>query len=117
MKIQTWVTTKRGNQFQVLLPAKRIVCPCCDGTGTELCEGLRGVAFSEEDMLEAGDEFREGYMRGDYDVHCAKCDGNNVVTVVDEAALTTKMRDRYFRAVNDHEAHLAEIAMERRRFA
>lgn len=116
MKLLTDVITKSGRYFTLELPAKRVVCPACDGCGTELRGGLKGAVFTEDDMIEAGDEFREDYMNGAYDVACSHCKGRNVVLVVDESQLTAKMRERYYRAIDARNAADAEDAAERRWF-
>ncbi len=93
--ILRWVITKKGNEFQVALPARRIVCPRCDGTGTH-----DHPAFSngvDHEHLEDPD-FSENYLRGHYDVRCEECNGDRVVLAVDWDALTPKMRDRLARA-------------------
>lgn len=115
MLLKVWVTTKKGNAFEVPLPAKRIVCPGCDGAGTELRGGLKGAVISDENL--ADPDFRESYFGGDYDVACSECDGKNVVLVVDEDQLTGKMADRYWRAVEDARRSDAEYAAEQRWFS
>lgn len=112
LKITISVLTKLGNSFEIEAPAKRIVCPSCEGRGTELRASLRGVAFSAEEMDE-DPEFRENYFSGRYDVLCSECQGSNVVIVVDEERLTPKMRDRYWRYLNQRAADAAEAAWER----
>jgi hypothetical protein len=113
--IKAWVTTKKGNRFETILPAKTVVCPDCDGTGTELRGSLKGAVISEESM--ADDDFRESYFGGDYDVQCSCCKGRNVIEVVDVERLTPKMADRYWLAVEEKAQHDAEVAAERRYFA
>lgn len=115
MSLKVWVITKKGNQFEVLLPAKRIVCPACDGAGTELRGGLKGVVISDENL--ADDDFREAYFGGRYDVACSECKGLNVVEVVDEDRLTKKMAERYWRAVDEDAASDREYEAEQRYFS
>jgi len=112
LKLKTWVQTKKGNQFEILLPAKRVVCPACDGTGIELRGGLKGAVLGEEQL---GDpDFMESYMGGDYDTACSECKGKNVVLELDWDSLTAKMQDRVNRAIDEQRAYEAERAMERR---
>lgn len=113
--IKAWVTSKKGNQYQILLPAKKVVCPACDGSGTELRGGLKGAVISDENLNDP--DFRESYFGGDYDTQCSYCTGLNVVTVVDEDALSPKMLDRYHRACDETERCNREIEAERRYFA
>jgi hypothetical protein len=115
LTIKAFVTTKKGNSFEVLLPAKRIVCWACEGAGTELRGGLKGAVISDENL--ADPDFRASYFGGDYDVPCSECKGRNVVDVVDEDALTKKMAERYWRAVEDKDASDRERAAEQRWFS
>jgi DnaJ-class molecular chaperone len=94
--VKATVLTKKGNYFEVMLPAKRIVCPRCDGVGTQ---------------------FSESYSRGDYDTACEECHGKNVVLVVDEDALSCdgglhKMRDRYYLALEKADRAAYERRMD-----
>ncbi len=113
--LKTWVTTKKGNSFEVPLPAKRIVCWACDGNGTELRGGLKGAVISEENL--ADPDFCRSYFGGDYDVSCSECKGLRVLDVVDEDALTKKMAERYWRAVEDTRRSDAEHEAEQRWFS
>ena len=73
-----------SDELIVEVAGKYDVCPCCEGTGKVLAEGLRGVAFTEDDFSEAGPDFREEYFSGRYDVQCSECHGLRVVIVPDE---------------------------------
>lgn len=97
-----------GATYKLTWPAERKLCPQCDGDGTELCSGLKGVAFSEEDMIEAGDEFRESYMKGDYDVQCSECGGNKFVLepLIDD--LPENIRADYLRKIEGDRRFEAE---------
>ena len=112
MKIKAVVETKKGNVFEVMLPATRVVCYACDGSGTELRGGLKGAVLDEESLHD--EEFMERYMGGDYDTHCSECKGANVLVVVDEDALTPKMLDRYNRHLDSESKYRAEVEAERR---
>lgn len=113
LRIKRVVMTKNGNQFDVMLPAKRIVCPECEGSGRTLCAGLRGVAFSSEEMCEDAD-FAESYFRGDYDVKCDCCNGENVILVVDCERISQKMLERLARQ-QDHEISCRMDGLSERR--
>lgn len=87
--IFTYVGKRTGFEYTVKVPGKRALCPECDGRGTVLCDGLRGVAFSPEELFE-DEGFAEGYFRGDYDVACDVCSGEKVVVEPDEDRMTKR---------------------------
>lgn len=80
---------RHGDTRSVTVPARFEVCPECNGTGKVLCDGLRGVAFSSEEMSEDPD-FSESYFGGHYDVQCDQCNGRNVVKVADEERMSKR---------------------------
>ena len=112
LSVKRWVETKKGNQFEVILPAVRIVCPTCEGKGTTVNPSIDGHGLSSEDM--ADDDFRESYFRGDYDIKCEECAGNKVVETVDYDSLSLKMKDRLDRAEQRRASDEREAAWERR---
>lgn len=111
-----------GEEITVKLPTKKEVCSNCEGTGTQLCSGMRGEVYTAEEFAESFDEEQqEEYFRpgGRYDVLCEVCKGKNVVDEVDEdkckgnpelvealAALDKQEQDEC--------AHRAECEAERR---
>jgi hypothetical protein len=113
MKIKATVLLKSGDQVEVELPGKRIVCPRCEGKGTHVNPSIDGHGISAEEFAEDPD-FEESYFSGLYDVRCEECDGRNVIEVVDESKLTKRMLRR-LHAYQDSEARdRAEIEFERR---
>jgi RecJ-like exonuclease len=113
LTILTYVLTKLGNQFQVELPAKRIVCPTCNGNGSHVNPAVDGHGISPDEFAE-DPEFAESYFQGVYDVACEECHGKRVVDVVAVDELTPKMRERYERQQDAEAADRREIAAERR---
>jgi hypothetical protein len=97
------VLTKKGNYFEVKVKSKRVVCPSC--------EGLKGLAISEEALQD--DDFREAYFGGGYDVACSHCEGKRVVDAVDEEALSKKMFARWEKALIEKQRFEAEVRAER----
>lgn len=85
---------RMSNRFTVVdddglehvLPTHMEVCPRCDGHGSHVNEAIDGNGLTAEDLADG--DFRESYMRGDYDVTCTECGGANVVAVVDEDRCT-----------------------------
>ncbi len=112
LKIKVLVLGRLAS-FEVELPATRIVCPSCNGSGTQLCDSLRGVAFSPEDM---DPDFSQSYFGGDYDEQCSHCNGENVVLAVDEERVSQKMLKRYYAQMDEDNMSDAADAAERRYF-
>ncbi len=81
-----------GECFEIKIPGKRVVCDRCDGRGVHDHPAFsNGITASEMD--EHGDDFREDYMRGVYDVACESCKGERVVLEPDLENLTLYVRD------------------------
>lgn len=87
----TYVSAKTGAEYEIKVPGKRVKCEECDGTGAVLRDGLRGHAFSSEELFEDPD-FAEGYFRGDYDVQCDVCRGEKIVVEPDEDRMTKRQK-------------------------
>lgn len=111
--IEMEIYTEDGGSMEVRLPSIRIVCPNCDGGGSQDCFGRNGVPnrwFDEPD-------FAEDYASGMYSVPCEECRGRNVVDVINYDALDPEMR----KLVEWHEEqranYEAEVAAEARYFS
>lgn len=76
------------------------VCPICQGEGKYVNPSIDSQGLSQEQMDELGDEFREDYLRGAYDVRCKCCNGDRVVT-------KAQLRD-YEERLGDHRTRMAE---------
>jgi hypothetical protein len=87
---------------QVEFPAKYEVCGACRGTGTQLCEGLRGADVTED--LREDPDFAEDYRAGVYDVQCERCGGRTTELVVDVDRLTPEQKARW-------DSHLQYLAI------
>lgn len=55
------------------------VCPTCRGKGTHVNPSIDAHGITSEEMDDLGDDFREDYISGHYDVLCAECNGLRVV--------------------------------------
>ncbi len=109
------VITARGRCIEFLqMPAKRVVCPVCDGEGTHVNPSIDGNGITADEMQELGDDFREDYMRGVYDVRCEQCNGERVVLVPDESRISPKTLEAIWRYQEQCRRDDAEEAAERR---
>lgn len=97
MKI-TLSDPETGDEVEVELPSKKMVCPTCRGEGYLLHPSMRNHAYTHEQFDDAfDDEQRKEYFKrgGMYDVGCEECKGRNVVNEVDEVCLTPEQKVHY----------------------
>lgn len=87
------------------------VCDVCEGRGSHVHPGIDSHGITSEEMDEAGDDFREDYMSGRYDVPCARCHGRRVMPVPDRDDRNRVMYENY---VRHHHQYLAEREAEMR---
>lgn len=111
-------TVYGSGSYEHELPAKFAVCDECDGHGTHLADGLRGVAFTQEQFNECFDEdaAREYFKKGgSYDVRCKVCAGDRVMRVVDTDAAARTHRGRRLLRLYEHAERMKwEIEEERK---
>ena len=79
---------------QGVFPSKVVVCPSCDGSGSTLIPGMRGHAYTSDQLDELGDEFVEAMMGGDYDTVCEECHGLRVSATPIISGLSAKDHER-----------------------
>jgi len=92
-KVSVYIITNSNKSLKVKVPSVRIVCPECNGDGTELKPGLKGEAFTRQDIESMGEDFHDmmsNMMAGHYDCACSRCDGKNVVDEPDLKLLEEK---------------------------
>lgn len=75
--------TKELFQDGPAFPAKYEVCSRCRGTKTHVNPGVDGNGISADEMDELGDDFRDDYLGGVYDVACYDCGGEGMVLEFD----------------------------------
>jgi hypothetical protein len=98
---------------EVSLPAKFEVCPRCEGTGSHTNPSIDGNGITASEMEELGDEFREDYLRGAYDVTCHKCNGDRVISVVDRTRLSKLQKSQLRQHERDLESSQRDDDSER----
>ena len=64
-----------------IVPCKWGVCQSCDGHGGYVNPSIDSNGISSEEWWDMDEEFRQSYMRGDYDITCQECKGKRVSPV------------------------------------
>ena len=108
--------TEDSPERVVELPAKKAVCPKCEGHGSILNPSIAQHAYSAEEFEESfpNEEDRAEYFRrgGMYDVKCPTCKGANVIDVVDVDALASAQQIVDYSAWKKQEDDRAESDRE-----
>ncbi len=113
-KITLEVETSEGDLVELVLPTKFELCPRCRGEGSHVNPAIDGNGLTAEDFDEAGEDFRENYMAGVYDVACYKCQGKRVVAVPDMDKLTAAEKILWKDHVREEADYQAIVDAERR---
>lgn len=106
----------QGCDVEIPLPCKWAVCPVCEGEGSHVNPSIDAGGLTAEDFQDDPD-FADGYLRGDYDETCNRCEGRRVVQTVDWQKLTPEQTKAYRRQLNEEAAHRAACLAEIRRGA
>ena len=94
------------------VPAKREVCPRCNGEGVHDHPAFSNGVSPE--MWDDDPDFREDYLSGVHDVTCSECKGKRVVDEPDWDRMTERQQElanTHYQALDDC---AAEAAAERR---
>lgn len=90
-----WITVRSEKQ----------VCPTCHGEGKHVNRNIDGNGITADEWWnEWGDEEREMYMTGGYDVVCEECGGANVIDVADESDPNFHLYFEYMQQQWEYEA-------------
>ena len=111
-KITLEIENNEGDLVELVLPTKFEVCPRCRGTGSHVNPAIDGNGLTAEDFEREGDQFREDYMAGVYDVACYQCKGKRVVAVPDWERLTEAEKILWKKHVEEEADDLAMIQAE-----
>ena len=72
-----------GEPFDLSRWTHKIVCTRCKGKGTHVNPNVDGHGITRDEMDELGDDFRDDYLSGVYDITCLRCHGDNVIDEID----------------------------------
>lgn len=101
-----------ANWKTIRIPARYIVCPTCEGGGTNRSAHLG--AFTSEDMDDLDEDFISAYFSGAFDRKCEECDGLRVVLVADKDAADPELYAEWERRQLENEELEYSVRMEQR---
>lgn len=100
--------------YGLTVPAKWEVCDRCRGEGHHTNPAIDGNGITQDEMDELGDDFREDYMSGVYDIPCEECHGERLIMVIEEGRATPEQIKEYMELVQEEADYRAECRAEQR---
>lgn len=98
-----------------VIPARWEICPRCNGEGTHVNLNIDGHGISQDEWeRDWGDEERENYYNGVYDVVCEAGCTSGKTLVGDEARMTAEQRELHARWLEEEAERKADDAADRR---
>jgi len=94
----------------VAVPAKWVICPCCEGSG-QVENAAFSSGFTSSEWADEDDDFKENYLSGGYDVACRECDATGKVAAPDMEQLTYPQK-RLLATERSFQRQSAEFARE-----
>jgi hypothetical protein len=105
------VDEETGDEVTHRLPAIYAVCNRCRGSGKHCNPNIDGNGITSDEWDEWGDDERETYLTGGYDVTCHECGGKRVILEIDEEECgrlgLTPILDRYWKMKSESAADYA----------
>ncbi len=106
---------REGLEVRLEVPARREVCPRCNGEGHHTNPAIDGNGIGAREWAEDWDDEERGhYMAGHYDVRCATCQGQGTRLAPDWARMTEAQKTAAEEHYASEAADAAESAAERR---
>jgi len=97
-----WIGDKSEN-LVITVPTVWEICGECRGAGTSLCDGLRGVAISGEEMArDWNEDERFAYFSGGYDTQCESCSGTGKIKVAVQLTEDNGAPDWFIKLVEEY---------------
>jgi hypothetical protein len=121
--MQVTLTDRRGVETVHNLPFKWHICPACDGCATDRGRSVEadgpygegGNGFTSSEWAEQDDDFKAGYLAGDYDKPCPACtDHPGRAKVLDRAKIAPAILRQIDAEARDEAEHQAMVRAERR---
>ena len=87
------------------------ICPSCQGEGHH---SLAMGSFTQDEWAMESEEFKEGYLNGEYDQPCETCDGTGKVLVPDYHRADPELLKAYEQYLREDEHDAAMYRAEMR---
>ena len=78
----TCYDSELDEEVSMTVPIRMELCPICDGIGKYVNPNIDRNGLTASDFEEAGEQFREDYFSGVFDITCECCKGKNVIPVI-----------------------------------
>lgn len=112
-KLTVVIYDEHGDEIEIELPSKWVVCETCRGNGKHVNPSIDHNGISMREFYEDPD-FAEDYFGGVYDVTCYECHGKRVVPGVDEDACDPDLLKAYRAHLREEAEYHRMCEMERR---
>ena len=89
----TLTNDEDGEETEHGVPGKNEVCSRCRGFGHHTNPAIDGNGITQSEWEEWGEDDRDNYMSGVYDVSCEVCGGNKVVMAPDEQFCSEEQKE------------------------
>jgi hypothetical protein len=98
MKMHTKTLTfhnAEGEPYSIEVRAVWQICGRCEGDGHHSNPAIDGNGITQSEWAEMDEEFREGYLSGQYDIRCEVCGGSGKLLCVDDDAFAKEFPKEY----------------------
>jgi hypothetical protein len=106
MPFKTITVTINDQEQDYKLHANWYICNRCEGDGTHSNPAIDGNGITQSEMEELGDDFREDYMSGKYDIECKSCHGSGKTLEIDTDYFKSKYPLAYEAWLKDQEEEI-----------
>jgi DnaJ-class molecular chaperone len=112
----TIIDKKTGDEVEHIVPSKWIICPTCEGGGTDKGRSVEcdGGGFTASEWNDQDPDFRQDYLAGVYDKPCEPCAGSGKVQTIDRKLCDKKLLAQYDQDIKEEREFRAMCAAERR---
>jgi hypothetical protein len=100
-EIYLWTIGNEGDEEEITLSLEWALCPTCEGNGSHVNPSIDSNGITASEMRELGDDFREEYFSGVYDIPCNQCKGEKVIPFSSDPRFEKAIQEAWDNAYND----------------